>query len=162
MNNAVAKRKKGDKLRKEKLLTEMIVGTEWLIDASGCDALRLRDVETLRAIFERVIDELGLKVVDQMIWHRFPGPAGVTGLALLSESHLACHTYPEYEIATFNLYCCRERPRWNWEEVLSEMIGAGVVTVRKIERAVDNSQTRIGPVNRQQEIQAQSVGGERA
>jgi S-adenosylmethionine decarboxylase len=140
----------------------MIVGTEWLIDASGCDAPKLRDVERLRAIFERVIDELGLKVVDQMVWHQFPGPAGVTGLALLSESHLACHTYPEYKIATFNLYCCLERPRWNWEEVLSEMIGATNVTVRKIERAACDSQAQIGPDYFQPDIQTQSIGGERA
>ena len=61
-------------------------------------------------------------------------PGGVTGLALLSESHLACHTYPEFGVATFNLYCCRARPRWNWEAVLAEMLGATSVTVRVLER----------------------------
>jgi len=113
----------------------MIVGTEWLIDAFGCDAEKLRDVEALRVIFERAIDELDLKVVGEMMWHQFPSPSGVTGLALLSESHLACHTYPEHNIATFNLYCCRIRSRWNWEEVLSEALKAKNVTVRMIERA---------------------------
>jgi S-adenosylmethionine decarboxylase len=121
----------------------MIVGTEWIIDAEGCDAGLLRDVELLREILERVIAELDLKVVGEMMWHRFPFPHGVTGVAMLSESHLACHTYPEYEIATFNLYCCRERPRWNWEEVLSETLKAKNVSVRMIERAVVDLQIKM-------------------
>jgi len=31
----------------------------------------------------------------------------VTGLLLLTESHLACDTFPERGFASFNLYCCR-------------------------------------------------------
>jgi S-adenosylmethionine decarboxylase len=113
----------------------LIVGTEWLIDASNCDAEALRDTGRLGAIFERAVAELSLHTVGEAHWHKFPAPGGVTGLALLSESHLACHTYPEFGAATFNLYCCRARPRWNWEEVLREMLGAdAVVTVRVVER----------------------------
>jgi S-adenosylmethionine decarboxylase len=58
----------------------------------------------------------------------------VTGLALLTESHLACHTYPEHNFATFNLYCCRERTEWNWAEKLTEFINAEQITVKRIER----------------------------
>ncbi len=112
----------------------LIVGTEWLIDASNCDAGALRDVERLRAVFERVVAELNLHVEGVAHWRQFPAPGGITGLALLSESHLACHTYPEFGTATFNLYCCRARPRWNWEEVLTEMLGARDVTVRVVQR----------------------------
>jgi S-adenosylmethionine decarboxylase len=54
----------------------------------------------------------------------FPEPGGVTGLLLLSESHLACHTFPERGFAAFNLYCCRPRPEWPWSERLRELIGA--------------------------------------
>ena len=49
---------------------------------------------------------------------------------LLTESHLACHTYPELGVATFNLYCCRNRPRWDWEKKLSDALSASIVTVR--------------------------------
>ena len=45
------------------------------------------------------------------VWHKFGGEGGVTGLIMLTESHLACHTYPEYQTATFNLYCCRHASR---------------------------------------------------
>src|SRR5215204_3785720 len=112
----------------------LTVGTEWLIEASGCDAEALRDVGRLRGVFARAIAELDLRVVGEQLWHKFPGEGGATGLALLTESHLACHTYPEFRVAAFNLYCCRERPAWPWAERLGEMIGAASVSVRSVSR----------------------------
>jgi S-adenosylmethionine decarboxylase len=117
----------------------MTLGTEWLIDASGCDPAALADLEKLRTVFDRVINDLGLNVVGEIAWTKFPGPGGVTGLALLSESHLACHTYPEFGAATFNLYCCRERANWPWEIMLKELLGATEVRVRMFERMVHES-----------------------
>ena len=111
----------------------MIVGTEWLIEATGCDAASLRDEEALRSIFDSIIGDLGLKAIDS-IWHKFPGEGGVTGLVALTESHLACHTYPEHGTATFNLYCCRTRPEWDWNGELTTALNASSVTITKIER----------------------------
>src|SRR5438067_4108758 len=91
------------------------VGVEWLIDAGGCRPERLRDPGRLRALCRQLLDELGLHALGEGLWHQFPEPGGVTGLVLLSESHLACHTYPEAGVATFNLSCCRPRPAWPWE-----------------------------------------------
>lgn len=112
----------------------MIVGIEWLIEAEGCSANALRDAGVLRAVFSRLVADLNLKTIGEGVWHKFPEEGGVTGLIALTESHLACHTYPEHAIATFNLYCCKNRPEWNWAENLKELIGAKVVTVQKIER----------------------------
>jgi S-adenosylmethionine decarboxylase len=125
----------------------LTVGTEWLIEASGCDPEALRDVGRLRGVFARAVAELGLRVVGEPLWHKFPGEGGATGLAMLTESHLACHTYPEFGVATFNLYCCRERPEWPWGERLREMLGAAEVCVRSVSRAAD-------------EVQAHASGGE--
>jgi hypothetical protein len=44
------------------------------------------------------------------------------------------HTYPEHGLATFNLHCCRQRPRWLWEEALQQTLGATHVVVREIVR----------------------------
>ena len=95
----------------------MIVGTEWLIEATGCERALLRDEDTIKGILSSVIAGLGLRSIGS-VWHKFEGEGGITGLIALTESHLACHTYPEYETATFNLYCCRTRPEWNWERNL--------------------------------------------
>ena len=119
----------------------MIVGTEWLIEAFDCEAEKLRDVKILREVFARLINDLGLKTIGEEIWHQFAGEKGVTGLVALTESHLACHTYPEYKIATFNLYCCKNRPEWNWEANLCELIDSKTVKITKIERG--NEQSKI-------------------
>lgn len=111
----------------------MIVGTEWLIEAAGCNADKLRNEAVLREVFSRIIDQLGLKSIGGF-WHKFEGEGGVTGLVALTESHLACHTYPEYRTATFNLYCCQRRPEWGWEANLRELLGAEVVSITRIER----------------------------
>jgi S-adenosylmethionine decarboxylase len=112
----------------------MNVGIEWLVDAEGCRPDLLRDVRTIRQICEQIVADLDLHVVGEGTWHQFPAPSGVTGLFLLTESHLACHTYPENGIATFNLYCCRSRPRWPWRQKLGSLLGAARVTVRTTTR----------------------------
>jgi S-adenosylmethionine decarboxylase len=112
----------------------MEVGTEWLVDASGCTSELLRDADALRGLCERVLAELELRVVGEGTWHRFGPPGGLTGLYLLTESHLACHSYPEHGVVTFNLHCCRTRPRWRWEQALRETLGAVTVRVREVVR----------------------------
>lgn len=117
----------------------MIVGTEWLIEADGCDPARLRDQSVLRSVFGRIISDLSLKVIDES-WHTFAGEGGVTGMAMLTESHLTCHTYPEHNAATFNLYCCRTRPEWNWALELRALLEAQSVSIKKIERGGADTQ----------------------
>ena len=135
----------------------LTVGTEWLIEASGCDAEALRDVGRLREVFARAIHELDLRVVGEQLWHKFPGHGGATGLAMLTESHLACHTYPEFGVATFNLYCCRERPEWPWAERLGEMLGAAEVRVRSVSRETQ-AMRDAGPEHSQHELSQASPG----
>lgn len=115
----------------------MTVGTEWLVDAHGCHVAALRDLPAMRALCETILHRLELKVVGEPAWHAFGGEGGVTGLYLLTESHLAVHTYPEHALATLNLYCCRPRALHDgppWREELSEALGAKRVLVRIIER----------------------------
>ncbi|WP_145386900.1 S-adenosylmethionine decarboxylase family protein [Stieleria neptunia] len=109
-------------------------GTEWMIDASGCAPDALRDLQRVETLCQRVVADLGLTLVGRPMCHAFPGPGGVTALYLLSESHLACHTYPEHEFATFNLYCCRRRPAWPWRQELERMFEARDVVVRQLNR----------------------------
>ncbi|MBX9579143.1 MAG: S-adenosylmethionine decarboxylase [Gemmataceae bacterium] len=114
--------------------TPPAVGVEWVVEAWGCDPARLRDPATVRGLCDRLLAELDLRAVAPPLWHLFPGPGGVTGLYLLAESHLACHTYPEHALATLNLYCCRPRRRWPWEDRLAEHLRAAEVAVRSVER----------------------------
>ncbi len=112
----------------------MDAGTEWIVDANGCDPDALRSVERLGALFSLIVGELGLKPVAPPFWHQFPGPGGVTGVVVLSESHLTCHTFPERGHAALNLYCCRPRAAWAWDARLREALGAADVNVHEVAR----------------------------
>ncbi len=117
-------------------MVDVQTGSEWLVDASGCDARRLGDVDSLKKLFAAVVHDLGLHPVGEAQWKKFPPPGGVTGMMLLRESHLAIHTFPEHGFAAVNLYCCKPRERWNWEEKLPGLLGAKGVFVRHLPRGV--------------------------
>lgn len=115
-------------------LSPFETGCEYVVDAYGCDPDALRELDVLAGLCEQIIQDLELQVVGSPQWHQFPEPGGVTGLYLLSESHLACHTYPELCFASFNLYCCRSRSDWAWDEMLSKRLGAKQVELRCLPR----------------------------
>ena len=118
----------------------MEIGAEWIVDAAGCRRDALVNLTLLQDLFDRVIGDLDLHPLHRPSWHTFPEPGGVTGFVVLTESHLACHTYPEHGVLTLNLYCCRPRPEWPWREHLQTMFGATRVEVRAIERTVGASE----------------------
>ena len=111
-------------------------GVEWLIDAHGCDPSRLRSRECLAAVLDDVIAALQLRQVARPQWHEFPEPGGVTGVVLLSESHLAVHTFPEWQLATFSFFCCRPCADWPWNDRLRAQLGATDVIVQSVRRGV--------------------------
>jgi len=118
-----------------------MVGKEWLVDASGCDAALLRERSRVVTVCDRIIRDLDLHVIGDPVIHSFPDGGGLTAFYLLTESHLACHTYPESGIATFNLYCCHERPEWNWGEELASAFAAKDTNVTVVARGTGVSGT---------------------
>jgi S-adenosylmethionine decarboxylase len=109
-------------------------GIEWIVEAHGCAPERLSDLQNARELFARVIRDLDLRVVGETQWHQFPTTAGITGLSLLTESHLAVHTFPEFGSLCLNLFCCVPRPEWDFESACRQLFGANAVTVRRLPR----------------------------
>ncbi len=109
-------------------------GCEWIVEAHGCGAAPLADLSCLQALFIDLVKGMHLRPVADAVWHQFPGAGGITGLTLLSESHIACHTFPEYGSLCLNVFCCVPRPAWDFTEYLTRCFGASRVAVRLIER----------------------------
>ncbi len=88
----------------------------------------------MKRFFTRLINGMGLHVIGETAWHQFPKTGGITGLSLLQESHIACHTFPEHRSLCLNVFSCRPRPIWEFEEELALEFGALTVQVRLVER----------------------------
>jgi S-adenosylmethionine decarboxylase len=90
-------------------------GLHLTADLRGCAAARpvMTTPAVLRSTCLAAVAAAGLSAVGEL-FHRFapspPGgsaaPAGITGVVLLAESHLAVHTWPEIEAATLDVYVC--------------------------------------------------------
>jgi S-adenosylmethionine decarboxylase proenzyme len=86
-------------------------GLHLTADLFGCrDPVGLmRDAASLAALCEALAVEAGLRVVGRQ-FHAFAptsnGAAGLTGVLLLAESHLAVHTWPELGAVTLDVFVC--------------------------------------------------------
>jgi S-adenosylmethionine decarboxylase len=109
-------------------------GIEWVVEAFGCSSQALGNSGVLENLFRRMIQEMNLRPVGRTQWHQFPGTGGITGLCLLAESHLACHTFPEHGSLCLNLFCCVPRAEWDFESALRDLFSATSVSVRRFER----------------------------
>lgn len=128
-------------------------GIEWIVEAHDCSPQVLSDLPSLRTLFQAIIGDLELRPVEDTHWHQFPQTGGITGLCLLAESHLACHTFPEFRSLCLNLFCCVPRKEWDFEGKLRAMFAASSVTVRCVMRpympSVENASDHAGTASRE-------------
>lgn len=110
-------------------------GIEWVIDAHGCSAESLSSPALLDDLFRQIVSAMNLRPVGPTQWHQFPNTGGITGLCLLAESHLACHTFPEFGSICLNVFCCVPREPWEFQAALKAMFGATSVSVRSMKRS---------------------------
>ncbi|MBN1961161.1 MAG: adenosylmethionine decarboxylase [Deltaproteobacteria bacterium] len=78
---------------------------------TGCDLKQLDDPEAIAALLSECVNASGMTLIHQYV-HKFQ-PCGVTGAAVLAESHVAIHTWPHQgmlfvDIATCSsMYCAK-------------------------------------------------------
>jgi S-adenosylmethionine decarboxylase len=89
-------------------------GLHLTADLCGCPPAQpaMTDPAALRKLCLAAVAEVGLQAVGDL-FHRFQAAAdqaedsaGVTGVVLLAESHLAIHTWPELAAVTLDVYVC--------------------------------------------------------
>ena len=130
----IKERARAERFSHDDAVAAPLLGEEWVVDAADCAPTSLRDLAVIRAMLDEIVAVLSLHVVRDPLFHKFPGEAGVTGLYLLGESHLACHTYPEHRRLTLNLYSCKPKTPLDYAGLLARTVGATRVTVRRLAR----------------------------
>ncbi len=82
-------------------------GLHLTADLRGCASSEpaMTDPAALRNACVAAVVQAGLQPVGEL-FHRFPAAAGITGVVLLAESHLAVHTWPELDSVTLDVYVC--------------------------------------------------------
>jgi S-adenosylmethionine decarboxylase len=81
------------------------LGRHVLADLHGIEPALLRDADGLRDLLTTAARIAQAHVLGAR-FHHFGGSGGVTGVVLLSESHITLHTWPEHGYAALDIFMC--------------------------------------------------------
>lgn len=111
-------------------------GVQILADLFDCDPCLLNDRTLIDAALSAAARAAGAAIVKQDV-HAFD-PHGITGVAILAESHLAIHTWPEHGYATLDIFTCGETARPDQAiDVVANILAARKVTRCSLKRGED-------------------------
>jgi S-adenosylmethionine decarboxylase len=81
-----------------------VLGRHILAEIYGCDAAILNDCEVIKEYMVGAALEAGAEI-REVTFHKF-SPQGVSGVIVISESHLSIHTWPELGYAAVDVFTC--------------------------------------------------------
>lgn len=110
------------------------LGQHVIIELWGCNN-SINDADQVRTAMVDAVNAANATLLSLNV-HTF-SPHGVTGVAVLSESHLSVHSWPEYGYVAADVFTCGETtdPRAA-AEVLREAFGASRVDLKELTRGV--------------------------
>lgn len=111
-------------------------GRHLLVDIST--SLDLTDAATLRRCLEQLAEVCGLTVVGSA-FHSFGPGAGVTGVLILAESHIALHTWPEYGIAALDIFTCGERDPRDVIPLIAHLFQSSTISTQLVLRSINQT-----------------------
>lgn len=90
------------------MLTQLkkVIGRHVYGELYGCDPELLSDAEYLTWVVKEAVRVGGFTLLDVKAWKITPG---VSVVAIVLESHISLHTWPEYMFATVDVYTCGDK-----------------------------------------------------
>ncbi|SIO21028.1 S-adenosylmethionine decarboxylase [Rhodovulum sp. ES.010] len=108
----------------------VFAGTHLIIEVVNGHGL---DDETrIQNAFRDCVDECGATLL-HIHTHKF-SPQGVSGVAVLAESHISVHTWPEIGYGAFDVFMCGDAEPWRAVDVLARAFGTEDVRVKELLR----------------------------
>ncbi len=80
------------------------LGRHLLLELQDCDPEVLNDLDFLKGCLRAAAQQIGATVVNEC-FHEF-SPHGISGVLVISESHLCIHTWPEHGYAAVDIFTC--------------------------------------------------------
>ncbi|MFQ5732482.1 MAG: adenosylmethionine decarboxylase [Planctomycetaceae bacterium] len=111
------------------------IGRHVLFELWRCNG-GVDSADVFRAAIPEIVDAIGATLLHQHV-HRF-NPQGVTGLAVLAESHLSLHSWPEHGYLAADVFTCGRRvDPLQAGPVLERIFEPDTLHVLEIARGVD-------------------------
>jgi S-adenosylmethionine decarboxylase len=112
------------------------IGRHYIVEASGCDPKVIGSVEKVQQILVKAAEIAGAQVWS-ISFSRFP-PQGVSGVVVISESHISTHTWPEYGYVALDIYTCGKNVDPEKAVVFAvEAFGSSTSHITEITRGID-------------------------
>ena len=111
-------------------------GTHLLVDLFG--ARRLDDLAHIEKTLRRCVEVAGATLLHIHL-HHFTPNGGVSGVAVLSESHISIHSWPEANYAALDIFMCGEARPELAVPVLRAAFDADQVVVKEHKRGHEMS-----------------------
>lgn len=86
-----------------------VIGKHLTVDMYGCSFETLDNLEFIQSAIMTAVRESNMTLLN-FSHHKFE-PHGLTVLALLANSHLSIHTYPELGFAALDVFSCGDLSR---------------------------------------------------
>jgi S-adenosylmethionine decarboxylase len=81
----------------------IFAGSHFIIDFWG--ARHLDDLALMDRTFRECVEKAGATLLHIHLQH-FEPAGGISGVAVLAESHISVHTWPERDFAAFDIFMC--------------------------------------------------------
>jgi S-adenosylmethionine decarboxylase len=110
-------------------------GSHLIIDLWEADGLGDRDL--IEQALIDAVKEAGATLLHIHL-HTFTDGGGISGVAVLAESHISVHTWPEKGYAAFDVFMCGDAEPDKALEVFKRAFNPGRIVVGKHKRGVQN------------------------
>ncbi|MGE5422329.1 MAG: adenosylmethionine decarboxylase [Ignavibacteriales bacterium] len=111
------------------------LGRHILAEIYGCSFNILNDLAKVEETMINAALEAGAEV-REFVFHKF-SPQGVSGVVVISESHLAIHTWPELGYAAVDVFTCGDRvDPWDACNYLVEQFEATHMNATEVKRGI--------------------------